>query len=127
MPLLSVCLSFFLFDFFVFDFQLIYCISVANSFYPIRSEVLKERHSTAKKLRKYYLQCLKQLLEEDHVALEGNTSPSSNEDKLNRMAEALRTFSPERESSGELCSLILHVSLIGYYCIIFIHKSWNIG
>lgn len=73
----------------------------ASAAKKIRSEVLKERHSTAKKLRKYYLQCLKQLLEEDHVALEGNTSPSSNEDKLNRMAEALRTFSPERESSGQ--------------------------
>ncbi|XP_070536421.1 centrosomal protein of 152 kDa-like isoform X2 [Ptychodera flava] len=31
----------------------------------VRSEVVKERHCTAKKLRKYYLQCLHQLLEEE--------------------------------------------------------------
>lgn len=66
-----------------------------------RSEVLKERHSTAKKLRKYYLQCLKQLLEEDRIAMEGNISPSSTEDKLNRMAEALRTLSPDKEPPGQ--------------------------
>lgn len=64
--------------------------------------MLKERHSTAKKLRKYYLQCLKQLLEEDRVAMEGNSSPASAEEKINRMAEALRTVSPDRESHGKL-------------------------
>jgi len=76
--------------------------------------VLKERHSTAKKLRKYYLQCLKQLLEEDRVALEGNTSPSSTEEKLNRMAVALRTLSPNKEAVGEysLCFLLLFFSNI---------------
>ena len=63
--------------------------------------MLKERHSTAKKLRKYYLQCLKQLLEEDRIAMEGNISPSSTEDKLNRMAEALRTLSPDKEPPGQ--------------------------
>lgn len=67
----------------------------------------KERHSTAKKLRKYYLQCLKQLLEEDRIALESNTLPSSTEDKLSRMAEALRTFSPDKESSGELQTCVV--------------------
>ncbi|XP_078356059.1 uncharacterized protein LOC144640863 isoform X2 [Oculina patagonica] len=70
----------------------------ANAAKKIRGEVLKERHSTAKKLRKYYLQCLKQLLEEDRLAMEGNSSPISAEDKLNRMAEALRTVSPDKES-----------------------------
>ena len=67
-----------------------------------RGEVLKERHSTAKKLRKYYLQCLKQLLEEDRVAMESNSSPASAEEKISRMAEALRTVSPDRESHGKL-------------------------
>lgn len=66
--------------------------------------MLKERHSTAKKLRKYYLQCLKQLLEEDRVAMEGNMSPVSAEDKLNRMAEALRAVSPDKESHGKKAS-----------------------
>ena len=66
-----------------------------------RGEVLRERHSTAKKLRKYYLQCLKQLLEEDRIAMEGHMSPSSTEDKLNKMAEALRTLSPDKEPPGE--------------------------
>ena len=66
--------------------------------------MLKERHSTAKKLRKYYLQCLKQLLDEDRVAMEGNNSPISTEDKLNRMAEALRTLSPDKQYNGKrLC------------------------
>ena len=64
--------------------------------------MLKERHSTAKKLRKYYLQCLKQLLEEDRVAMESNSSPASAEEKINRMAEALRTVSPDREAHGKL-------------------------
>lgn len=63
--------------------------------------MLKERHSTAKKLRKYYLQCLKQLLDEDRRAIEGNISPASTEEKLNRMAEALRTLSPDKENTGE--------------------------
>ena len=75
--------------------------SKVSTFVRFRGEVLKERHSTAKKLRKYYLQCLKQLLEEDRIALEGNVSPSSTEDKLNRMAEALRTLSPDKEAAGE--------------------------
>ncbi|PFX29611.1 Centrosomal protein of 152 kDa [Stylophora pistillata] len=73
----------------------------ASAAKKIRGEVLKERHSTAKKLRKYYLQCLKQLLEEDRVALEGNRSPISADDKLNRMAEALKTLSPDKESTGQ--------------------------
>lgn len=72
-----------------------------------RCEVLKERHSTAKKLRKYYLHCLKQLLDEDRIALENNTSPSSTEDKLSRMAEALRTLSPDKELSGKILCVLL--------------------
>ena len=68
--------------------------------------MLKERHSTAKKLRKYYLQCLKQLLEEDRVALEGSKSPISAEDKLNRMAEALKTLSPDKEPTGKRSRLV---------------------
>lgn len=79
--------------------------------------MLKERHSTAKKLRKYYLQCLKQLLEEDRVALEGNTAPSSTEEKLNRMAVALRTLSPNKEAVGEY-------SLLVYFFIIIFLKYY---
>ena len=74
--------------------------------------MLKERHSTAKKLRKYYLQCLKQLLEEDRVALEGNTAPSSTEEKLNRMAVALRTLSPNKEAVGEYSLLVFFLLLL---------------
>lgn len=77
--------------------------------------MLKERHSTAKKLRKYYLQCLKQLLEEDRLALEGNTSPSSTEEKLNRMAVALRTLSPNKEAVGEYSLLLLIIIFLKYY------------
>lgn len=77
--------------------------------------MLKERHSTAKKLRKYYLQCLKQLLEEDRLALEGNTSPSSTEEKLNRMAVALRTLSPNKEAVGEYSLLFLIIIFLKYY------------
>lgn len=36
------------------------------------------------------------------MALEGNRSPISAEDKLNRMAEALKTLSPDKESTGKL-------------------------
>ena len=52
--------------------------------------MLKERHTTAKKLRKYYLQCLKQLLEEDKAALSKNGSTCSDATKLKRMAIALK-------------------------------------
>lgn len=76
--------------------------------------MLKERHSTAKKLRKYYLQCLKQLLEEDRVALEGNTAPSSTEEKLNRMAVALRTLSPNKEAVGEYSLLVFLLLLLSF-------------
>ena len=76
--------------------------------------MLKERHSTAKKLRKYYLQCLKQLLEEDRVALEGNTAPSSTEEKLNRMAVALRTLSPNKEAVGEYSLLVFFLLLLSF-------------
>lgn len=76
--------------------------------------MLKERHSTAKKLRKYYLQCLKQLLEEDRVALEGNTAPSSTEEKLNRMAVALRTLSPSKEAVGEYSLLVFLLLLLSF-------------
>ena len=75
--------------------------------------MLKERHSTAKKLRKYYLQCLKQLLEEDRVALEGNTAPSSTEEKLNRMAVALRTLSPNKDAVGGY-SLLVFLLLLSF-------------
>jgi len=34
--------------------------------------------------------------------MEGNSSPASAEEKINRMAEALRTLSPDRESHGKL-------------------------
>ena len=74
--------------------------------------MLKERHSTAKKLRKYYLQCLKQLLEEDRIALEGNTSPSSTEEKLNRMAEALKSLSPNKEAAGEYANSLYSSKVI---------------
>ena len=76
--------------------------------------MLKERHSTAKKLRKYYLQCLKQLLEEDRVALEGNTAPSSTEEKLNRMAVALRTLSPNKEAVGEYSLLVFLLLFLSF-------------
>ena len=36
------------------------------------------------------------------MALEGNRSPISAEDKFNRMAEALKTLSPDKESTGKL-------------------------
>ena len=39
------------------------------------------------------------------MALEGNRSPISAGDKLNRMAEALKTLSPDKESTGKLSSL----------------------
>ena len=62
--------------------------------------MLKERHLTAKKLRKYYLQCLKQLLEEDRAALSKNNTASSDETKIRRMANALKT--PDSlEKTGE--------------------------
>lgn len=57
--------------------------------------MLKERHSTAKKLRRYYLQCLKQLLEEDKSCADSKKPPLSVESKMERMAKALEAVSPE--------------------------------
>ncbi|XP_048581155.1 centrosomal protein of 152 kDa isoform X2 [Nematostella vectensis] len=61
----------------------------------IRAEVTKERHSTAKKLRKYYIQCLKQLLEEDKAASDSDQPITSVQDKMERMARALEAASPD--------------------------------
>lgn len=55
-----------------------------------RSEVMKERHSTANQLRKYYLECLKQILDEDKEAYKNNKETKSNEDKLKMMEDRLR-------------------------------------
>jgi centrosomal protein CEP152 len=64
--------------------------------------VLKERHSTAKKLRRYYLQCLKQLLEEDKSCAESDKPPLTTESKIERMAKALDAISPERSCKGKI-------------------------
>ncbi|EDO46525.1 predicted protein [Nematostella vectensis] len=67
----------------------------------IRAEVTKERHSTAKKLRKYYIQCLKQLLEEDKAASDSDQPITSVQDKMERMARALEAASPDVPSKGK--------------------------
>ena len=51
---------------------------------------MKERHSTANQLRKYYLECLKQILDEDKEAFRNNQATKTNEDKLKMMEERLR-------------------------------------
>lgn len=51
---------------------------------------MKERHSTANQLRKYYLECLKQILDEDKEAYKNNKETKSNEDKLKMMENRLR-------------------------------------
>jgi hypothetical protein len=51
---------------------------------------MKERHSTANQLRKYYLECLKQILDEDKEAYKNNQSTRSNKEKLKIMEERLR-------------------------------------
>ena len=50
---------------------------------------MKERHSTAKQLRKYYLECLKQILDEDKQAYINNQATKSNEEKLKIMEKRL--------------------------------------
>nr|XP_006819677.1 PREDICTED: centrosomal protein of 152 kDa-like [Saccoglossus kowalevskii] len=57
----------------------------------VRSEVIKERHSTAKKLRKYYLQCLHQLLEDEKKNSDGDNDFDNvtAAQKLALMAKAL--------------------------------------
>ncbi|XP_033108121.1 centrosomal protein of 152 kDa-like isoform X3 [Anneissia japonica] len=68
----------------------------------VRKEVIKERHATAKKLRKYYLQCLQQLLDEDRQgARNGTGTMLSTANKLAAMASALE-LSPERTSGSNL-------------------------
>lgn len=66
-----------------------------------RNEVLRERHSTAKKLRRYYLQCLKQMLEEDRLALETSAALASAEEKMDKMKRALEAGSPGTDRTGE--------------------------
>lgn len=51
---------------------------------------MKERHSTANQLRKYYLECLKQILDEDKQAYKNNQKTKSNEEKLKTMEDRLR-------------------------------------
>jgi hypothetical protein len=51
---------------------------------------MKERHSTANQLRKYYLECLKQILDEDKEDYKNNQPTKSNEEKLKIMEERLR-------------------------------------
>ena len=63
---------------------LILCISLH------RSEVMKERHSTGNQLRKYYLECLKQILDDDKEAYKNDQPTKSNEEKLRIMEERLR-------------------------------------
>ena len=51
---------------------------------------MKERHSTANQLRKYYLECLKQILDEDKEAYKNDQPTKSNEEKLKIMEARLR-------------------------------------
>ncbi|KAK3737796.1 hypothetical protein QZH41_015858, partial [Actinostola sp. cb2023] len=81
-----------------------------NAAKKIRNEVLKERHSTAKKLRRHYLQCLKQLLEEDKACAETSKTPSTVEEKLERMNKVLNALSPEPPPKGTIVPT--HPSLI---------------
>ncbi|XP_022090704.1 centrosomal protein of 152 kDa-like [Acanthaster planci] len=63
--------------------------------HTVHTEVMKERHNTAKKLRRYYLQCLQQFLEEDqNQAGNDNTKAQSTASKLAAMAKALE-LSPD--------------------------------
>ncbi|XP_071788936.1 centrosomal protein of 152 kDa-like isoform X2 [Asterias amurensis] len=55
----------------------------------VHTEVMKERHATTKKLRRYYLQCLQQFLEEDSQNPRNHTKTQSTASKLAAMAKAL--------------------------------------
>lgn len=61
---------------------------------------MKERHATAKRLRKYYLECLKQILDDDKEAFRKNENPRSNQEKMRVMDERLRL--PDEESGEEI-------------------------
>ncbi|XP_038058353.1 centrosomal protein of 152 kDa-like isoform X2 [Patiria miniata] len=61
-----------------------------NCRHTVHSEVMKERHNTAKKLRRYYLECLQKFLEEDQNQTgNGKTKAKSTASKLAAMAKAL--------------------------------------
>ena len=61
---------------------------------------MKERHATAKQLRKYYLECLRQILDEDKEAFKNNQTPKSNEEKMRVMDKKLRLSSEVNGESG---------------------------
>ena len=56
---------------------------------------MKERHATAKRLRKYYLECLRELLENDKEAAKKNQKPRNDSEKIEIMEKRL---TEERQS-----------------------------
>lgn len=86
---------------FLFCFVLWMGYGTIHFLFCFRNEVLRERHSTAKKLRRYYLQCLKQMLEEDRLALETSAALASAEEKMDKMKRALEAGSPGTDRTGE--------------------------
>ena len=72
-----------------------------------RTEVMKERHATAKRLRKYYLECLKELLENDKEAVVKNENPMSDAEKMHIMQDRLQI--PENGEGFYYFLLILHL------------------
>ncbi|XP_028402524.1 centrosomal protein of 152 kDa-like [Dendronephthya gigantea] len=81
-----------------------------NAAKAIRSEVMKERHSTANQLRKYYLECLKQILDEDKEAYKNNLPTRSNEDKIKIMEERLILPAEKNETTKSHDSTLTNVS-----------------
>lgn len=65
---------------------------------------MKERHSTANQLRKYYLECLKQILDEDKEAYKNNLPTRTNEEKLKIMEE--RLILPGEKKGRFLCDFL---------------------
>ena len=59
---------------------------------------MKERHATAKRLRKYYLECLKELLENDKEAAKKNQKRRSDSEKIEIMEERLTEERQSKES-----------------------------
>ena len=61
---------------------------------------MKERHATGKRLRKYYLECLKQILDDDKEAVKNDQNPRSNQEKMKVMEDSLR-LPDEKDGEGK--------------------------
>ncbi|XP_073424558.1 centrosomal protein of 152 kDa [Dendrobates tinctorius] len=69
----------------------------------LKSEVLRERQETARKMRKYYLTCLQQLLKDDGKNMGAEKKIMNAASKLATMAKVLETPVSQKTKSRNFC------------------------